>query len=220
MKKILLLCILIISISSMTYALDLSVGGSFGAGIPVFRGDDSTNLLKSMESGFGDIAMNFTTKTKIDFMVEIMPYFAIETGIGYKTSSFAYEKDNAEAFLARLEIFIPIMLRAQYEYELGVAYLAAGVNLGFPAFENYYGARVSGLDDNTAKSSNFDMDISFALGQEFRLGKANYIGLRVAYDLNVVRPYATSGSLFPSDYDMFQDDFTVAVTYRYAFDSK
>ena len=212
MKKTLLLTVLILSITSMAYSYEISVGGSFGAGLPILRGD--------LE--LADDTSKLATKTKVDVMIEFMPFLALETGLGFKTSTFSTPIDGvatAESIMSRKEIFIPVMARGQYEYDLGVSYISAGVNLGFPVSKDYTYATLDGETvegRGGVESSSFTMDVAFALGTEFRLGTSHYVGVRLSYDINVVTAYDSSDV---SDV-VNQDDFTAGVTYRYAFGSK
>ena len=211
MKKTLLLTVLILSITSMAYSYEISVGGSFGAGLPILRGDNVE---------LPDDTSKLATKTKVDVMIEFMPFLALETGLGFKTSTFSMpEGGTVETHYSRKEIFIPVMARGQYEYNLGVSYISAGVNLGFPVSKNYVYSTVDGEEVEGGfgvESSGFAMDVALALGTEFRLGTAHYLGVRLSYDINVVAAHDTT------DFSnvLNQDDFTAGVTYRYAFGSK
>ena len=211
MKKTLLLTVLILSITSMAYSYEISVGGSFGAGLPILRGDNVE---------LPDDISKLATKTKVDVMIEFMPFLALETGLGFKTSTFSIPTNDKEGFnYSRKEIFIPVMARGQYEYDLGVSYISAGVNLGFPVSKNYAYETLDGEDTEGrggAASSSFTMDIAIALGTEFRLGTSHYVGVRLGYDINVVTAYDTTDV----SNVLNQDDFTAGVTYRYAFGSK
>ena len=149
-----------------------------------------------------------------------MPFLALETGLGFKTSTLSVPYGGkVEKHYSRKEVFIPVMARGQYEYDLGVSYISAGVNLGFPVAKNYFYGTVDGEEvdgDGGVESSGFAMDVALALGTEFRLGTAHYLGVRLSYDINVVAPYDTTGL----NNILNQDDFTAGITYRYAFGSK
>ena len=219
MKKTLLLTVLILSITSMAYSYEISVGGSFGAGLPILRGDNVE---------LPDDISKLATKTKVDVMIEFMPFLALETGLGFKTSSLTQEFDEGgqtlKSVTGRKEIFIPIMARGQYEYNLGVSYISAGVNLGFPV-DHYSTGYLNDEEidkDRDSDSASFTMDIAFAVGTEFRIAKSHYVGLRLAYDLNVLPVYTLSDAQKdnPNRTDTFMDDFSAGITYRYAFGSK
>jgi len=67
------------------------------------------------------------------------------------------------------------------------------------------------------------MDVSFAIGQEFRLGDANYLGIRIGYDLNVIQNFDIQqfkDAGLEAYTSHFMDDVEFAITYRYAFGSK
>ncbi len=72
------------------------------------------------------------------------------------------------------------------------------------------------IGQNTIALDSFlKIDIAIALGIEFRLADANYLGLRFSYDFGI------DNLLKGLDYsELYIDSFAVSFTYRYAFDSK
>ena len=249
LNKLLCIIIALIVVNTSAYALDISLGGSFGAGGPIFRGLDykksmgNVDLLKETFPNFKKTT--FAIVPQVDLMLEFIPFLALETGLGFKYSTLNYS-DSIQAgdikaggkIATRSEIFIPVMLRSQFEYKLGVTYISTGLKIGIPVSdyllqENEYPS-FNKKKIIIAKASVFTLDIAFAVGQEFKIANSHYLGIRVGYDMNVLRPYATSvavvvesGDTVPSeeetmldDTDWFQDNFAVALTYRYTFNSK
>ncbi len=240
LNKLLCVMIALLAINTSLYAVEISVGASFGAGMPIFHGTDATDMVKSINEVVKENPdvmkkITFNLVPQVNVMFEFIPFLALETGVGFKYSTFNYtqkfgDMDTISA-TTRSEIYIPVMLRGQFEYRLGVTYLSAGVKLGIPisAYQTQSGKdynydtgnieEIKGDDAIMIKAAPFTLDIAFALGQEFRIATSHYIGVRVGYDLNLLRPYATSAGV-DSVADWFQDDFSVALTYRYAFNSK
>ena len=226
-KNLLCVMIAIFAFSASSYAVEVSVGGSLGGGIPVMRGDFRDTITETAEKISGrDKPSSYLIASTIDVMIEILPYLAIETGLGYDEGGIWYlEKNNAthsRVIFNNSKLYIPLMLRAQYEYKLGVTYASVGVKFAFPEGDDFLSI-TEPLDDNYGMlNSDFAMDVAFAIGQEFRLGDANYLGVRIGYDLNVISPldknqFADIGQETPS---LFIDSLSFALTYRYAFGSK
>ena len=185
-KKLLFVLIALFAISSASYAFEFSLGYSIGGGLSFLEKEE--NVENKELWGF---------RNSIDLMFEFIPYLALETGLEIK---FIESSDSSVSKWS-----VPLMLRGQYEYNLGVTYASAGVKF---ALLNAY--------------TDFTMDASFAVGQEFRLGKANYLGIRIAYDLNVVKYPGTRAPLLflPSREVSVPSDLNFSITYRYAFGSK
>ncbi len=249
LNKLLYIIVALIVVNTSAYALDISLGGAFGVGLPIFRGLDykkrmgNVGLLKETFPNFKKTT--FAIVPQVDLMLEFIPFLALETGLGFKYSTLNYSDSIQDGdiktggkIVTRSEFFIPVMLRSQFEYKLGVTYISAGVKLGIPVSdyllqENEY-PTLNNKKIIIAKASVFTLDIAFALGQEFKIANSHYLGVRVGYDMNVLRPYATSagvvaesGDTVPSeaetmldDTDWFQDNFAVALTYRYTFNRK
>ena len=249
-SKILLIIVFLFSVSTTVYAVEISVGGSAGGGLPIVRGQDYADRF----AGFMDLGYKYkrcrapiAIVSQFDVMFQFIPYLALETGLGFKysTEQLAFHNgpgtdpggsDNNYYIWQRSQVHIPIMLRGQYEYELLnyqlVTYFSAGAKFGVPVFQDYI---LEGYTDsvwnennqvkNSYKSSNFALDVAFALGQEFKIGTSHYVGFRFSYDMNVIRPYATSkvnaqgvpseAGTMPDGVDLYHDDLTVALTYRY-----
>ena len=226
-KKLMLVFVALITISTVSYAVETSLGGSVGYGISYLRGDFRDTITETAEKLSGrDKPSSYLIASTIDVMIEILPYLAIETGLGYDEGGISYlEKNNAthsRVIFNNSKLYIPLMLRAQYEYKLGVTYASVGVKFAFPQGDDFLSI-TEPLDNNYGMlNSDFAMDVAFAIGQEFRLGDANYVGVRIGYDLNVLSPldknqFADIGQETPS---LFMDDIEFALTYRYAFGSK
>ena len=246
LNKILLIIVFLFSVSTTVYAVEISVGGSLGAGVPIVRGQDYADRF----AGFMDLGYKYkrcrspySLSSQFDVMFQFIPYLALETGLGFKysTEQVAFHNgpgtdpggsDNNYYIWQRSQVHIPIMLRGQYEYKVGVTYFSAGVKLGVPVLQDYilegYTDSVWNEDNqvkNSYKSSGFALDVAFALGQEFKIGMSHYVGFRFSYDMNVIRPYATSkvntggvpseAGTMPDGVDLYHDDLTVALTYRY-----
>ena len=237
MKKIKnLLCVMIVmfALGSTAEAVEVSVGGSAGFGVPFFRGKDAkdfTSMLENM-SGSPYPFMSFSIPARLDLMIEVLPFLAIETGVGYENTGMMYNLSlgllkSSTFVINKSQVYIPVMLRGQYEYKIGVTYLSVGVKLGIPLGEDYLsgfdGVLSGSANTYTIKTSDFSMDVSFAIGQEFRLGDANYLGIRIGYDLNVIQNFDTKDlkdAGLEAYESHFMDDIEFALTYRYAFGSK
>ena len=234
MKKIKnLLCVMIVmfALGTTAEAVEISVGASTGLDISFLRGKDAKDFDSMLEtiseesrsSGGGVLS-------KIDLMIEVLPFLAIETGLGYESTGIGYRHEELfqGVVLNKVQMFVPVMLRGQYEYKLGVSYASVGVKLGFPLLpympygsDDIYFGFDSPFDE--IKSSKFSMDVSFAIGQEFRLGDANYLGIRIGYDLNVIQNFDAEqfkNAGLEAYESHFMDDVEFALTYRYAFGSK
>ena len=248
LKNILCIITSLLTINTVAHAVEISVGGSLAFGLPIVRGEDYEERFK----GFMDLGykykrcrLPFTLAPQFDIMFQFMPYLALETGLGFKysTEQVAFHNgpgssdvggsDNNFYIWRKSQIYIPIMLRGQYEYKIGITYFSAGVKLGIPMAdyisEGYTDSVWNEVNQvkNDYKSAPFALDIALALGQEFKLATSHYLGFRISYDINVIRPYATSkanefgipsesGTMLENT-DLFHDDLTIALTYRYAF---
>jgi len=224
MKKVIFVMIAMFAISTAIYAVEVSVGASIGLGPTFLRGEDAKTLDEMYRKAYGE-PMGVHFYPQFDVMIEFLPYLALETGLGSKViSAVSYQETgnpNSEQanFQKFLNINVPLMLRGQYEYSLGVSYISVGVRLGFDVlgFDYHFSSDLDGSQETILEGSPFNMDIAFAVGQEFRLGDANYLGIRIGYDLNVVRPYDTTNI---EEFGLFHDDLTFSITYRYAFGNK
>ncbi len=245
LNKILCVIIALFAINRAVHAVEISVGGSLAGGFPIVRGKDYSDRFKGfMELGYKykRCRMPFTLAPQFDVMFQFIPYLALETGLGFKysTEQLAFHNgpgsskpggsDNNFYIWKRSQVYIPIMLRGQYEYKIGATYFSAGVKLGFPVVEDYISEghtdsvwnEVNQVKSNY-KSALFVLDIALSLGQEFKIATSHYLGFRINYDINVLSPYATSSiddykaDTMLDDTDLFHDDLTIALTYRYAF---
>ena len=221
-----LLCVMIVmfAFSASSYAVEFSLGSSFGGSVPFFRGSDSKDFTSILEATSGDTKPSRGGfHYQADLMLEFSPYFAIETGLGYSMSSITYS-DERLITVDNQNLYIPIMLRGQYEWTRNTFYVSAGVKLGFPMGREYLsGIYIQPRLTPSIEKSKFSMDASFAIGSELRIGKANYLGIRIGYDLNVIQTFDKKEfeKYVPSNpVNNFIDDVNFSVTYRYAFGSK
>ncbi len=250
-NKLLLLCLIIVVIPKTLYTIDLSIGFSFGAGAPVMYGEDFDSYKKYYENNYQYLKLYGYTLLipQIDLMLECSPFFAIELGLGYKLSTYKvkYEiHDDADEYSSAYSydyiishtknyIYIPLMLRGQYQYSLGVIYLSTGVKFGFPVGSTYTTSFCEYTEGDfigyfyysgDVRPSLFLLDVSFAIGHEFNVATSHYVGIKVNYDLAVIKPfYAMEGTTvkfygksypFADDAEWKHDDITFAITYRYA----
>ncbi len=232
MKKKISVLVLFIVMVSASFAVDFSIGTSFGIGFPNLRGSDYEKTIDEMDIAEAkDPGLDFddeeiSLSPRIDVLMEFTPYLALETGLGFKYSQEYYDAVSAAGKIKfkfnRTELYIPIMLRGQIPYAInagfltgGLTFLSAGVKLG-TGFGDYYEAEVVSLTEpryENNKAAPFIMDIALSLGQEFKLGSSHFVGLRVNYDINILQPFDDEGYAI----DLTHDDFTVALSYRYAF---
>lgn len=229
MKKMFLVLSMML-ISTSVYAIELSIGLSTpGFGLAFLRGDDAEDEVRRLENGNLEqaSAFSFAPAIQLDLMIALAPFLAIETGIGYSTSSIIYEgetgNERTEITFKRDEMTIPLMLRLQHQIGSLLGYGAVGVKFGLPQSKTYQSTKVfvndrlndSFSDTDSDNASDFSMDVAFALGLELNLLYSHYVGIRGGYDLNVISPINTDNT--PSNYEWYQDNFNVSLTYRYAF---
>ncbi len=236
MKRIVLVLILMAIVVAPALAIDISVGGSFGLGLPILRGsdyDDVQKTLESFEDAGGDLDEDkIAFYPQIDAVISMIPFLSLETGVGFlsskETQSVSIMGATVDTDFMRTEIVIPTMVRGSFEYPLqlglasaGVTYISVGTKLGIPlaSYMTYKGDIPGASFDQEIDAAPVVLDVAFAIGQEFRLGEKNYIGIRVAYDLNVLAPYdeedvdAVSSDLS----DLRHDNLLFGITYRYMF---
>lgn len=217
------------------YAVELSFGlsGSYMS-LNLLRGDDAERYIDRLKYlGMRDMAFfQFFNAAQLDIMLELTPFLALETGVGYGVSTIKIEGKiypenlsypiNRRALFRREEITVPIMLRLQIETSYSLLYGSAGVKFGIPLSETYHSIRsstfISDINEVVLDSSEYAMDIAFALGSETRITGANYIGMRMGYDLNLIKPFQSVA--IDDDADFYHDDLSFIITYRYAFNSK
>jgi len=234
MKKIFLTMtlalMLMVTANNKIEAAEVSFGFSGpGIGFNVLRGDTAKKIEDTTDLNDSDkIALSFSPAFQIDIMFELFPFLALETGIGFGYSSVRYTAPNLSLLGDGIEIYkkmgltIPIMIRLQHELERAVIYLSVGPKLIIPFLNDYafrYLNSYALTDGNTIlKNNDFGLDVGFAVGGEIRILDANYLGIRVAYDLNVISvAKAPRGA---NDFELYHDNFGVSLTYRYAFGSK
>lgn len=237
MKKLFVTVILSFLFTSLKlYSFEISIGSSLlGIGFGVFRGEYAKiieNEAKNRDTKLNTSSISFMPIIQVDVMFELLPFLALETGIGFGVSSYSAEvkeRNTPEYVFTRSEFRIPIMIRGQFELERLVFYGAFGTKLGIQLSENY-----TTVKNETANSKNiteiknargFTVDVAFAVGGEFRVLSSHYVGLRIGYDINALSPMVgvntSSFSISDKDADStFHDNFNVSLTYRYAFNSK
>ena len=244
MKKMILVLSMML-IASSVYAIEYSVGLTApGFGVGILQGDTAKQYTDFLESGAMGTEVkkvfspSFAPAVQLDFMVELLPFLAIETGLGWTYSSIIYESEEIggymyQANIVRNELTIPIMIRGQYEADKFVAYGSVGVKLGIPLSKHYSSMKMlkdgKEMDESKEMNEKLDptysdlaMDIAFALGGEYRITGAHYVGLRLGYDLNVISSVNMKEMTDDQakDFDFYQDNFNVSLSYRYAFNSK
>ena len=206
-KKLLFVFVALFAFSTVSYALETSIGTKIvGLGVGLWNNNGGQYVIDNPTTLYFDF----------DVMVEFMPYFSLETGTIVTFYNLS-EGENAFGIMTPdLSIFaisVPIMFRGQYENETGVVYASVGVKVGY-FFSTIVtkGTDIIGYPFNYdySKDDRFSMDVAFALGYEWRLGDANYLGLRANYDLNVIKQRR----------DFSYDNTGLSLTYRYAFGSK
>ena len=235
MKKLFLTLALALTImltaNNKLEAVEISFGFSGpGIGFNVLRGD-TANAMKDLadQNDADKVSLSLSPVFQLNLMFEISPFLALETGLGfggsvlyYTTPKLGFLEDGTEIY-AKAGFTIPIMLRLQHELERALIYLSVGPKFIIPILNADYAFRTfsyaSIVDEMTIyKSNDFGLDIGFALGGEIRILDANYLGLRVEYDLNVVSmAKAPRGD---DDFEFYHDNFGFSLTYRYAFGSK
>lgn len=234
-KTFLCVMLLVIVTSTSVYAVEFTAGLSVQFfGMNNFRGEDAKGMIDDIEGlGYENIFNYAPVAIQADAMLELSPYFAIETGVGFRMFYMFYEgriqlsdispslsghMTFSEMAILRFEVVIPIMFRVQHEFEKVVVYGATGVKLGIPIVNDYIMVDLFGIEESLAESK-FSMDVAFAVGFEVKISSDTfadrYIGLRVGYDLNVIRP--TDPSLMGIGDDTYHDSFGVTLTTRYTF---
>jgi len=231
-KRVLLLtfCVLSFTLSAAkAHAIEISIGASSGFERSIFRGSDA-NVFGNLND------LDHQSDIQFDVMVEILPFLALETGIGYSHTKITdYDVDmsfhpdfpfgggmdidinEGNIVFFKHGFTIPIMLRGQYEFSRVLIYGSVGPKLFIPISDYVYKVS-SDFPAGFFKNSNFVLDLGFALGVEFRVGDANYLGLRANYDLNLISPLKSIGG--KSEPKFYNDNVGLNFTYRYAFGSK
>ncbi len=232
------MCITVLLIIAVipVLSIDVSVGGSFGLGLPLFRGSAYEEIQSSLGQlgGFGGSAeeSKFAYAPQIDAVIVFNPFVAVETGVGFlssvETRTVSIFGGSTESVMKRTQITIPVMIRGSYEYGLdlgpissGITYLSAGAKLGLPvaSYSTSTGSVLGVTFSDEVDAASFVLDIAFAVGQEFKFAEKHFLGMRVGYDLNVLTPLdedATS-NLSGSDVELFHDNLLFGITYRYMF---
>ena len=221
------------ALGTTAQAVEVSVGASMQIGASALRGDDFNdyeNYIKSLDLN-GPFSIGFIPS--IDLMLEFTPYLALETGLQYQNSVVRY--DNIDGYIPVLfplpnikgtvlfienAIAIPLMARFQHEWSRVLLYGSIGPKFFIPitdyVSQNHIDDKIGTLPN--IESRSFYMDVAFALGAEFRVGDANYIGIRTSYDLNVISPIKSIGGAEVKSF--YNDAWAIGLTYRYAFNSK
>lgn len=132
------------------------------------------------------------TPISLTLMFEFMPYIALEISPGASMTLGFYI----------MTFSLPILARFQYEFNRVLLYGSLGPNLMVTKMF------VKPITGN--KSAFMFIDMLFALGIEFRVYQASYLGLRCEYNYNLYKGYSEDSV----------DKFAVYFTYRYAFNSK
>ncbi len=236
MKRIVSVLILVAIAVTPVLAIDISVGASLGLGLPFLRGSDYEEAQKTLDA-FVDAGGSLDESKlafapQIDAVISMIPFLSLETGVGFlsskETQSVSVMGATVDTEFMRSEIVIPTMIRCSYEYPMqlgmataGVTYLSVGTKLGIP-LGSYMTSKADlpavGIDQEI-DAAPVVLDLAVAVGQEFKLGEKNYLGIRVGYDFNLLAPYdeedpeAVSSDLS----DLRHDNLLFGLTYRYMF---
>lgn len=229
-KMFLAMIIVLTSIYSKSYAIEMSMGGSFGGGFQL----DTTG---------------FIIEPRFDFFFEFLPFLGFETGLSYTYYQGVYSDGTTvlgptvierKTKITKHRLSIPALLRAQIKYPAGVTYVSAGLKFGFAttsirelessssytSSSDSSSSSSSGNSSGSTSDSYYDqqyggagsdsslfpvIDANFALGQEFLVGDNNYIGLRFTTEIPVIG--------FDGEVDSIFEGFSLifALTYRRTF---
>ncbi len=209
MKKILIILLLLMVAIVPVFAIKFSIGASFDLGLSIVRGDhiddiyDITGLFNDTGNS-EDMDINlFSYSPKIDALIELNEYLAIETGVGYRNSKCTYEFTYSDAVenidFLRTEIVIPVMARFQIPYagDSKIFFASIGPKVCIP-ISFYYFYKVEGVTNGqfTVDNAPVILDVAFSLGNDFRISRSNYLGIRVNYDLNILKPHSFGKDTF------------------------
>lgn len=223
MKKKLILCIAIAFIAGQLVAIDYSIGISTpGFGMGILRGKTAENQINHVEEkGYKkDFGLSLFPVAQIDFVVKFLPFLALETGVGYGMSTVFWSKEvdgTKNRFLFKKEgVVIPIMVRGFLEIGKFIVYVSMGPKLNILT-SGYMNQEIGEeKQDLKAEKNTFIVDLGFAIGGEYNITDAHYIGVRVGYDLNLISPlkkYPTGEEIEAWNHDIL----AVSITYRYVF---
>lgn len=231
MKKCLLTFVLVLFISSFAYAIDFSIGATVVGWGPTFtRGsgktaqsfDGLTKLEKPVSVNYA-----FSPVASIVGQVDIIPYFGIELGVGYAMKHIGINILFNTLKISFSQITIPLLLKAQYEIaDRANIYFGIGprfnFNLATTGTQEVLGLGKVEIDFPKDAYNTFDMDLTFALGCEFKLASsAHYLGFRVAYDMNLLGSITeNTGTTADANWETeksYIDDLAISLTYRYKF---
>lgn len=219
-KKIVLVSLVFALVVGHVSAIDFAMGGTFGFGMPVFRGDDSdyvVDIVENWEEPDGD---NFLYKLmavsplmQMDVYIGITPYLLVETGIGFRSYAGRWKNPNSNEtlYITSQDILIPVMVRGKYDIGIFSVYASTGAKFIIPGIlgHTYYShSKGSNLGVSEPEQNDFLMDWGFAVGAEVKLGKM-HVGLRGSYDLNLVSPL--------KDAEFYHDNLNLSITFRDAF---
>ena len=232
LNKLLCVIIILLAINTSLYAIEISVGISADVGSPIFRGDDYIGYVASLYDMGLKNGSGFSYRVGIDLMLEIMPFFAIETGFGYGSSRLRLNDMNTsdkfplieskDPLFDRTGFTIPLMLRGQFESGIMLLYGSIGPKFFIPTSDyvavDYEKGGEAILPQGYIENNDFAIDLGLALGVEVRLGKSSYLGVRFNYDLNLLSPIKSIGG--NEEHSFYQDNMSGSLTYRYAFNSK
>ena len=225
-KKLLFVFVAMFTFSTVSYALETSIGIFWGGGSSVNRGEAVDEFSSIMEALGLNTGGGGGLVPQINVMLEFTPFLALETGVEVniglgeiystdpKNSLFPFLSKDHIGF-GRIGLGVPIMVRGQYEWSRVLVYGSVGPKI----FGIVSGDYVTANEEfkyilEMVEERYFSIDMAFALGVEFRLGDANYLGLRGNYNVNVLAPATFNGK------DLYHDNWNVGITYRYAFNSK
>lgn len=230
MKKIIFSFLTIFVIGVNAFAVDFSIGATLGGWGPTFgRGKEYKDSTSGDTKAAGiPYSMAFAQVADVRAFVDIIPYFGIEAGVGYAMKSLATKYEvGSDKYVGQFnlnQISIPIFFKGQYEIANMVnVYLGVGpkfnINLG-GNITSYLNDKKVGDEVKLEKEvyNAFDMDLTIALGAEYKIAEVHYLGLRVGYDINLLGSFKTQnedGKYETSKY--YIDDLAIALSYRYKF---
>jgi len=212
-KRIICMSLALALIVGQVYAVDFSWGGSFGFGKAIFRGEDAENTMDIVENWTEEEAGLFSISpiVQADLIIGISPYFAVETGIGFRSYIAGWETGKKSLVIASQTVILPVMARGKYDIGILSVYAAIGPKFIIPlTIYDYYTYAQTGYKNSAVKMNLFLMDLGFAIGAEVKLGKF-HIGLRGNYDLNLISPIKSINGV---DQEWFHDNLSLSITIR------
>ncbi len=221
--------VLLLCVPISTFAMDISVGGSFDLGLSVVRGGYRNNL-GDIQEMFSDAGRESYAKVnylafapKVDVLLEFNENFGLETGVGYRNakSDFDFEYSDGIQYTSfiRNEVLIPVMFRGQFSYDRDskVMFLSVGPKLGIPLDNEYFSETLRGALNGTIKfpAAPVFLDLGISIGQDYRVGNNTYFGIRANYDINLLEPFKVDDVTSSALGELRHDVLSVSVGFRH-----